>query len=251
MSNLKKAIQEEVSKILQSVESTENEMDRRNRKDRMQQADGGESGERWYTNESDGDVEQKIRQIVAEEYETLRNDPETSIEYRSGLRKFEASKSDRWWKKDDGSVDSKKIKEVAKKATKKVVQEMGGDTFRQRAENTRGFDGLYQIFQDMRRFLPGSDQVLQEMAKAMGRESLEEAITYIARMYDMQDIRRRAKRARSTGDLVELLDQMERFRGTENLINDLIQQMSNPELRNMIDHFDRLYIDQMPEYPNI
>ena len=117
-----------------------------------------------------------------------------------------------------------------------------GDTFRQRAENARSFDRLYEIFQDMRRFLPEANQVLQEMAKAMGRESLQEAITYIARMYDMQGIRQRAKNARSTGDLIELLDEMKRLRGrTENLIDDLIQQMSNPELRNMIDHFDRLY----------
>jgi hypothetical protein len=129
---------------------------------------------------------------------------------------------------------------------------MGEDTFRARAENARGFDHLYEIFQDMRRFLPGPEKVLREIAKAMGRESLEEAIQYIARVHGMQDIRQQAKNARSTEDLMELLDQMKQVRGrTENVIEDLVMQMSNPELRNMIDQFDRLYVDQMAEYPNI
>lgn len=248
MSTLRKVIQEEMSKILKRADEVD--LSGRNRKDRMKSPDSSRE-EQWYETKATNErqVRDKVRDLVAEEYETLREEPKTSINHRSGLRSLEdASRSkNRWFDQND----TKKIEEAAKKVTKKVLQEIGGDTFRQRAENTRGFDGLYQIFQDMRRFLPGGEQLLQEIAKAMGRESLEKAITYIARMHDMQNIRQRAKQARSTGDLVELLDQMERLRGTENLINDLIQQMSNPELRNMIDQLDRLYIDQMPEYPNI
>ena len=248
MSTLRKVIQEEMSKILKKADDVD--LSGRNRKDRMKsREDHTGDSDQWYKNESAEDMHATIKQIVAEEYETLREEPQTSIEYRSGLRSPDElnPSGNRWW----DNVEPEKIEEAARVATKKLINEIGGDTFRQRAESTRGFDGLYQIFQDMRRFLPGGEQLLQEIAKAMGRESLENAITYIARMYDMQNIRRRAKGARSTGDLVELLDQMERLRGTENLINDLIQQMSNPELRNMIDQLDRLYIDQMPEYPNI
>jgi hypothetical protein len=248
MSTLRKVIQEEMSKILKKADDVE--LSGRGRKDRMKSPDSSRE-EQWYETKAKNErqVRDKVRDLVAEEYETLREEPKTSINHRSGLRSPDElnPSGNRWW----DNADPEKIQEAARVATKKLINEMGGDTFRQRAENTRGFDGLYQIFQDMRRFLPGGEQLLQEIAKAMGRESLEEAITYIARMYDMQDIRRRAKGARSTGDLVELLDQMERLRGTENLIDDLIQQMSNPKLRNMIDQLDRLYIDQMPEYPNI
>jgi hypothetical protein len=248
MSTLRKVIQEEMSKILKKEGDVD--LSGRGRKDRMKSPDSSRE-EQWYETKAKNErqVRDKVRDLVAEEYETLREEPKISINHRSGLRSPDElnPSGNRWW----DNADPEKIQEAARVATKKLINEIGGDTFRQRAENTRGFDGLYQIFQDMRRFLPGGEQLLQEIAKAMGRESLEEAITYIARMYDMQDIRQRAKRARSTGDLVELLDHMERLRGTENLIDDLIQQMSNPELRNMIDQLDRLYIDQMPEYPNI
>ncbi len=249
---LRKVIQEEISKVLQSVEETDEEIAARKRVDRMKEL--GDSEDQWYKNESDGNVRDQIRQIVSEEYNTLRSEPETSIGERSGVQDFQIpdGTSGRWYMDEDGEPDTQKIEEAAKIATKKLLREMGGDTFRARAENARSFDRLYEIFQDMRRFLPNAQKVLEEMAKAMGRESLEDAIHYIARMYDMQGIRQQVKDSRNTGDLIALLDHMAELRGrTENLIDDLIQQMSNPELRNMIDHFDRHYVDQMPEYPKI
>jgi len=125
MSNLRKVIQEELSNILQSVEQTDQEMASRKRKDRMKKIDNAETEEQWYKNESDGNVRDQIRQIVAEEYQTLRDEPETSIEYRSGIREFEiGDTSDRWYMDDDGEVDTEKIEEVAKVATTKLLQEM-------------------------------------------------------------------------------------------------------------------------------
>lgn len=251
MSSLRTVIQEEMSKILRQAEDVEQDLASRNRKDRMKsREDHTGDSDQWYKNESANDAHEAIKQIVAEEYETLREEPQTSIEHRSGLRSPDEMNpsGNRWW----DNADPEKIEEAARVVTKKLLREMGGDTFRQRAENARSFDHLYEIFQDMRRFLPEADQVLREIAKAMGRESLEEAIQYIARVHDMQGIRQQVKDSRNTGDLIGILDHMVRLQGrTENLIDGLIQQMSNPELRNMIDHFDRLYTDQMPEYPNI
>jgi hypothetical protein len=249
---LRDVIKEEMSNILRKAD--EIDLGDRDRKDRMQPADDSEQGGRWYDNsKNESNVRDQLRQIVAEEYETLREEPQTSIEYRSGLRDLDASGSSRaWYMDENGDLNTKKIQEAAKKVTKKIIREMGEDTFRARAKNARSFDHLYEIFQDMRRFLPDSETVLREIAQAMGRESLEDAIKYIARMHDMPDIRQRVKSSRNTGDLLDILDYMVRVRGrTENVIDDLIQQMSNPELRNMIDHFDRLYIGQITEYPNI
>lgn len=123
MSKLRQVIQEELSNILQSVEQTEQEIESRNRRDRLEKREK-ESGDRWYKNESgSGDVKDKLRQIVAEEYKTLRDDPETSIEHRSGLRDFEVpdGTSGRWYTDNSGNVDSKKIEEAAKLLTKKTL----------------------------------------------------------------------------------------------------------------------------------
>ena len=249
MSNtLRRVIKEEMSNILQKADEVD--LDSRSRKDRMQPADKSEQGGRWYDNQkkNEGSVRDKLRKIVSEEYETLRDEPETSIDHRSGLRDFDASGNpNAWYMNENGEPDTEKIKEAAKKATKKILREMGEDTFRARAENARSYDGLYQIFQDMRRFMTRDPEVLLErIGMAMGRQELKEAIQYIARMLDMQTVRDRAKNARSTGELVEILDKMAMARGAEKLVDDLIQQMSNGELRNLIQYFDRHYVDQNP-----
>ena len=258
MSNLRQAIQEEVSKILQSVDSTKKEMSRRNRKDRMQKADGSTSGGRWYTNESDGDVKAKLRQIVAEEYQTLRDDPETSIEYRSGLREFDlGDTSDRWFKRDDGSVDKEKIKETAKKAARKVLFENpyreSRDTFRNRAEGARKRE-LLNIASEMMDIL-GAQNFAEDVVQSMSDRQMRETIKHIDRMHDLsygrpgETLRARAENARS-GELYEMLKQdiMRSFRSPEKFVMEVLQGMAGDELRRTIQRIDREVLDATMGY---
>jgi len=127
---LQKVIQEEMSKILKPADSVQKDLDNRNRNDRLQPND--KQGSRWYKNQENGNVRDQLRQIVAEEYETLRDEPDTSIEHRSGLRDFEVpeGKSGRWYTDDRGNVDTEKIEEAAKLLTKKVLVEKKLDEVR-------------------------------------------------------------------------------------------------------------------------
>lgn len=124
MSNLRKVIQEELSNIFQSVEQTDQEMASRKRKDRMKKVDtNNDTEEQWYQNQKHENVRSRLRQIVVEEYQTLREDPETSIEERSGIKDFEIPEgtSGRWYMNEDGEPDTEKIEEAAKRATKRLL----------------------------------------------------------------------------------------------------------------------------------
>lgn len=253
MSDLRQAIQEEVSKILQSVEDTEQELNQRNRNDRMEKAGGGESGERWYTNESDGDVKEKIRQIVAEEYQTLRKEPETSIEHRSGIREFEIEDtSDRWYVDDNGDVDTEKIEEVAKRATKNLLREK--QTFRQRAEGARKGE-LLDIAAEMMQ-VQGPREFAEDVIQSMSDRQMRETIQYIDRMHDMsrnapvgETLQARAEDARS-GELYEMLTQeiMRSFASPKKFVMEVLQGMGTDTLRRTIQRIDREVFDATMGY---
>lgn len=71
MSTLRKVIQEEMSKILKKADEVD--LSGRNRKDRMKSPDSSRE-EQWYETKATNErqVRDKVRDLVAEEYETLR-----------------------------------------------------------------------------------------------------------------------------------------------------------------------------------
>ena len=256
MSNLRTVIREEMSKILQRADQVD--LDSRERKDRMQPSTDKQSEERWYQNESSesGDVREKLKQIVAEEYETLRDDPETSIEHRSGLREFEVEKSaERWWY-TDGEVDTEKIEEAAEKATRKIVQELGGEveTFRKRAERARK-DELLQIASEMME-IQGGRNFAEDVVQSMSDRQMRETIQYIDRMHSLssrapegETLRARAESARSS-ELYEMLKQeiMRSFGSPRDFVMEVLQGMGTDELRRTIQRIDREVFDATMGY---
>lgn len=256
MSNLRTVIREEMSKILQRADQVD--LDSCDRKDRMQPSTDKQSEDRWYQNESSesGDVRQKLKQIVAEEYETLRDDPETSIEHRSGLREFEVEESaERWWY-TDGDVDTEKIEEAAEKATRKIVQELGGEveTFRKRAERARK-DELLQIASEMME-IQGGRNFAEDVVQSMSDRQMRETIQYIDRMHSLssrasegETLRARAENARS-GELYEMLKQeiMRSFGSPRDFVMEVLQGMGTDELRRTIQRIDREVFDATMGY---
>ena len=257
MSNLRTVIREEMSKILQRADQVD--LDSRERKDRMQPSDQESGEDRWYQNESfeSDDVREKLKQIVAEEYETLRGDPETSIEHRSGLREFEVEENaERWYTDSEGNVDTKKIEEAAEKATRKIVQELGGEkkTFRQRAKRARK-DELLQIASEMMK-IQGGRNFAEEVVQSMSDRQMRETIQYIDRMHGLssrvpegETLRARAESARS-GELYEMLKQeiMRSFGSLRDFVMEVLQGMGTDELRRTIQRIDREVFDATMGY---
>ena len=256
MSNLRTVIREEMSKILQRADQVD--LDSRERKDRMQPSDQESGEDRWYQNESSesGDVREKLKQIVAEEYETLRDDPETSIEHRSGLREFEVEEgAERWWY-IDGEVDTEKIEEASEKATRKIVQELDGEveTFRKRAERARK-DELLQIASEMME-IQGGRNFAEDVIQSMSDRQMRETIQYIDRMHSLssrapegETLRARAENARS-GELYEMLKQeiMRSFGSPRDFVMEVLQGMGTDELRRTIQRIDREVFDATMGY---
>lgn len=155
MSTLRKVIKEEMSNILQKAD--EIDLSDRERKDRMKKA-GSEREEQWYETKAKNErqVREKVRDLVSEEYETLREEPETSINHRSGLRSPDEinSSKNRWFDQND----AEKIEEAAKKVAKKVLQE----------EVPTTTSGALETAQDLRRSL-------NTLAADKGSKNLEEA----------------------------------------------------------------------------
>ena len=253
MSNLRQVIEEEMSKILKRADQAEGELENRNRKDRMKKVGDSDTSDRWYKNESEGNVRNQLRQIVAEEYETLRDDPETSIEHRSGLRDFDLSDTgDRWFRKNNGEVDTEKIEEAAKIATKKLLSEM--QTFRQRAEGARK-DELLDIANEMMQ-VQGPREFAEDVVQSMSDRQMRETIQHIDRMHDLsrrkpegETLRARAETARS-GELYEMLKQeiMRSFRSPKKFVMEVMQGMASDELRRTIQRIDREVFDATMGY---
>jgi len=257
MSNLRTVIREEMSKILQKADDVD--LGSRERKDRMTSpADSDQqSEERWYQNESSENVREKLKQIVAEEYETLRDDPETSIEHRSGLREFEVEEdAKRWYTDSEGNVDTDRIEEAAEKATRKIVQELGGEkeTFRQRAERARK-DELLQIASEMME-IQGGQNFAEDVVQSMSDREMRETIQYIDRMHDLsrrasngETLRSRAETA-SSAELYEMLKQeiMRSFGFPRDFVMEVLQGMGTDELRRTIQRIDREVFDATMGY---
>lgn len=244
MSTLRKVIREEMSKILKRADQVD--LSSRERKDRMKSAEA-DAGDRWYKNESgDGNVREKLKQIVAEEYQTLRDEPDTSIEYRSGLRDFEINEdADRWWK-TDGDPDPEKIEEAAEKATRKVLQELGEETFRARAENAQSKDHLIDIFRDMTRHMTDDKQKLLEIVtQAMSRDGLAQSLQYIDRQHNISTARDQTYRAQAEearmDELIDIADRMGSLMGHGKLMEEIVMSMGRSELRTLIQYIDRQY----------
>jgi len=253
MSNLRTVIREEMSKILQKSDDVD--LGSRERKDRMTSpADSDQqSEERWYQNESSENVREKLKQIVAEEYETLRDDPETSIEYRSGLREFEVEEdAKRWYTDSEGNVDTYRIEEAAEKATRKIIQEL--ETFRQRAEGARK-DELLQISSEMME-IQGVRNFAEDVVQSMSDPQMRKTIQYIDRMHDLsrrasngETLRSRAETA-SSAELYEMMKQeVMRFFGSErDFVMEVLQGMGTDELRRTIQRIDREVFDATMGY---
>lgn len=255
MSNLRTVIREEMSKILQRADQVD--LDSRERKDRMTSPTDSnqQNKERWYQNESSENVREKLKQIVAEEYETLRDDPDTSIEHRSGLREFEVEEgAERWYTDSEGNVDTEKIEEAAEKATRKIVQELGQETFRQRAERARK-DELLQIASEMME-IQGGQNFAEDVVQSMSDRQMRKTIQYIDRMHDLsrrapegETLRARAENARS-GELYEMLKReiMGSFSSPREFVMEVLQGMGRDELQKTIQRIDREVFDATMGY---
>lgn len=247
--SLRQAIREEISKALQSVEDTSEELDRRSRPDRMKEV-GSDRDQQWYETGKEEAVRDKVRQIVSEEYRQLRVDSDETIEHRSGLRDFEIKESggrDRWYEDENGEVDEEKVAQTAKKMATKVIRERKPHlpSFSNRAAQARDKSTLVDLGLEMKNVM-GASRFNEEVIQGMGNESLRDMITYFDRMFDLsrgegQSMRQIAKDTRDSTRLYEMAKQIEDMLGEEKFALNVLKQMEQSELESTISYIDRMH----------
>jgi hypothetical protein len=232
---LQKVIQEEMSKILKPADSVQKDLDNRNRNDRLQPND--KQGSRWYKNQENGNVRDQLRQIVAEEYETLRDEPDTSIEHRSGLRDFEVpeGKSGRWYTDDRGNVDTEKIEEAAKLLTKKVLVEKKLDEVRSTPATSERNELIDRIMPVVSRM--DDTRVRQELL-SFGFERFADILKYIDRHHQLLDEpipQSKFNRSEVQDKLVDFAERYMMVMGKDEFMREFLSAVSMDQLRAFAD----------------